>query len=450
MTCPPWSKGRGSCPSSRRSLNILSVNFTDSGNGAANVAWALFAGYREQGHRSWLAVNQMKRRDVDLRYLHGLDRPARNPLAPSPRSPAERLRAQQAGEDSLDYPSSWDLLDLVDQRVDILHLHAFAGGYFDLRALPWLSQHCRVIITVHDEWAFTGHCMYSFDCRRWEHGCGACPDLGIPHALMADGSAANLARKAGIYRQSRYRVAAPCRWMAERVQRSVLGQHAAEVRTILQGVDQTLFTPGVARQARERLGLPLDRLIVGMVAANLRGSPFKDLNNALAALELVTATHHAQPILILAIGADGPPLHIGAIEVRPMGIVRDPAALALHYQAMDVFLHPARQDNMPVVLAEAQSCGVPVLATAVGGTAEAVSSLWPLPNIPAGADDEATGILVPPMAPRPMADALNRLLRDPDLRRRLGANAQTRAQRLFAAQATVNAYLDWFLEMLDE
>jgi len=449
----PCAAPGGPVQPSRRALNLLSVTFADSGSGAAQVAWTLFTGYRRHGHRSWLAVNQMRRRDPDLRYLHGLpDRPARNPAAPPPRTPAERLKARQAGEDSLDYPGTWDLLDLVDRPVDILHLHAFAGGYFDLRALPWLSQRCRVVITVHDEWAFTGHCMYSFDCRRWEAGCGECPDLGIPHTLAADDSAANLARKAEIYRCSRYWVATPCRWMEERVRRSILGARAVEIRTVSQGVDLSLFSPGDRAQARDRLGLPQDRIIVGMVAANLRSSPFKDLENALAALRLVGAEAPALPLLVLAVGAEGPPQTIGTVEVRPVGIVTDPDRLAAHYQAMDLFLHPARQENMPVVFAEAQACGIPVVATAVGGTAEAVSSLWPLPGggVEVATESDATGILVPPGAPRPLADALLRLAGEPALRRRLGANAAARAASLFDADATIAAYLDWFGEIADE
>ncbi len=74
--------------------------------------------------------------------------------------------------------------------ADIVNLQLLHNAqFFSLLQLPGLSRRRRVILSVHDMFLFTGHCVYSLDCERWKTGCGSCPDLGdsVSHALRHDG-----------------------------------------------------------------------------------------------------------------------------------------------------------------------------------------------------------------------------------------------------------------------
>src|ERR687891_1838053 len=71
---------------------------------------------------------------------------------------------------------------------------------------------------------------------------------------------------------------------------------------------------------------------------------------------------------------------------------------------------PSRSESFGLVALEAQACGVPVIASAVGGLRHVV-------------DDGASGLLVPPTDPESFARGILRMLRDPGLARRLGAGA---------------------------
>jgi glycosyltransferase involved in cell wall biosynthesis len=84
----------------------------------------------------------------------------------------------------------------------------------------------------------------------------------------------------------------------------------------------------------------------------------------------------------------------------------------------DIFVLSSRSEAFPVSVLEAMAAGLPVVATDVGGIAEAV------------AHGEA-GLLIPPGNPNALAKALERLLHDSDERRRLGACGRERARRLF-------------------
>jgi len=93
----------------------------------------------------------------------------------------------------------------------------------------------------------------------------------------------------------------------------------------------------------------------------------------------------------------------------------------------DVVVLPSYTEGLPNVALEASAAGVPVVATAVGGTPEAVA-------------DGVSGFLVPPGQPAAIANKVVELLRDPALRARFGAAGRDRMHEQFTFQAQAAAY----------
>ena len=89
---------------------------------------------------------------------------------------------------------------------------------------------------------------------------------------------------------------------------------------------------------------------------------------------------------------------------------------------LTLLVHPARQEPLGRVLLEAAAAGLPVVATAVGGTAE----IFP--------EASQSALLVPPNDPAALAAAIDQLLADPELRQRLAKQARQRAETAFARQ----------------
>ncbi len=75
---------------------------------------------------------------------------------------------------------------VLDTPAQIVQCHNLHGGYFDLRALQWLSARVPTLLTLHDMWTLTGHCAHALGCDRWRTGCGRCPDLKLDPAIRAD------------------------------------------------------------------------------------------------------------------------------------------------------------------------------------------------------------------------------------------------------------------------
>ena len=94
--------------------------------------------------------------------------------------------------------------------------------------------------------------------------------------------------------------------------------------------------------------------------------------------------------------------------------------VAQYLHAMDVFAFPSIAEGFGLALAEAMACGVPVVASAVGGVPELVS-------------DGVSGLLVPPQDPEALAAAILSILESPDL----AAGLSTTARRVIANNFTV-------------
>lgn len=105
---------------------------------------------------------------------------------------------------------------------------------------------------------------------------------------------------------------------------------------------------------------------------------------------------------------------------------RPPEEMPEAYAQVDVFCLPSWYEAMPLSVLEAMAAGLPVVATDVGDVSRAVA-------------DGETGAVVPTRAPEALADALQPLLVDPALRRRMGTAGRERAAELFSSEATARA-----------
>lgn len=121
-----------------------------------------------------------------------------------------------------------------------------------------------------------------------------------------------------------------------------------------------------------------------------------------------------------------------ATGVEWLGHVSDMSSL---YGSVHVVCLPSYREGLPKALIEACAVGRPIVTSDVPGCREVVS-------------DGVNGLLVRPRDAEALAEALDRLLSDPGLRSRMGAEGRRRAEREFDVKAVVRATLDLYKEML--
>lgn len=189
------------------------------------------------------------------------------------------------------------------------------------------------------------------------------------------------------------------------------------------GVNHDLFAPGSQQRARKLLGWD-DRPTVLFVG---RIQPLKGLDVAVEALLRIRQEIPDTRLVIIGgpSGADGERelerilsrvdalAFEGCVEFIPSRPHRE---IATYYQAADVLLVPSRSESFGLVAAEAQACGLPVVAARVGGLAYAV-------------EDATSGFLVDGWDPAGFASATIRILVDDDLAARLSKGAVEFATR---------------------
>jgi lipopolysaccharide/colanic/teichoic acid biosynthesis glycosyltransferase len=166
-------------------------------------------------------------------------------------------------------------------------------------------------------------------------------------------------------------------------------------------------------QLRNTVGLPASGFTIGFVGRFTRDKGIADL---IAAFHAVRATHDTSLLLVGDFEGGDPvsPELRQQIENDPQiiqtGFVEDPTP---YYFLMDVLVLPTLREGFPTVALEAQAAGKPVVTTTATGAVDSII-------------DGVTGIHVPPQDPQRLQAAIETLMRDPDLARRMGAAGRER------------------------
>ena len=220
---------------------------------------------------------------------------------------------------------------------------------------------------------------------------------------------------------------------------SLYSADPARVQVIHPGVDTDVFTPGgaAAREAdRAALGIAGDDVVLAFAG---RIQPHKGPSVLVRAAALLrdrlpgrrvrvlivggaSGSGHAEPRRLRALAGE-----LGLTDAVRLLPAQPPAELARVLRAADVVAMPSRSESFGLVALEAQACGTPVVAAAVGG-------------LPIAVRDGRTGVLVSGHDPVAWADALASVALDPVRRARMSMAARAHAVR-FSWETTVDALL---------
>ncbi|MBM3729342.1 MAG: glycosyltransferase family 1 protein [Actinobacteria bacterium] len=224
----------------------------------------------------------------------------------------------------------------------------------------------------------------------------------------------------------------------ERQFRSLYGIPPGTIEIVAPGVEQAFFAPGEKRGARHALRLPVDVPVMLFVG---RIQPLKGLD---VAVETLARLADRRARLVVVGGASGNEGESEVARIRSLieslGVVDRvdfvaPQAhhmLSTYYRAADVVIVPSRSESFGLVALEAAACGVPVVASGVGGLITIV-------------EDGVTGHLVADRSPDVFASHVDRILSHPVQAAAMGARAAENARRYtwsFAAARLRRAYAD--------
>lgn len=265
------------------------------------------------------------------------------------------------------YNATKKFLKWVEEyNPNLIWLHNTHGYYINIELLfNWLKQHQNIQVkwTLHDCWAFTGHCTHFMiaKCNKWQTECKNCPQKKMyPAGLLKDNSKQNFEKKKQLFTGLKnLTLITPSQWLANLVKQSFLKEYSVEV--IYNTIDKNIFKP-TPSDFRKKYGLENKKIILGVASV---WETRKGLNDF---IELSKILNDNYKIVLVGLTQK----QIKSLPKNILGLQKtnSPQELAQIYSASDVFFNPTYEDNYPTVNLEAQSCGTPVVTYDVGGCKE--------------------------------------------------------------------------------
>ena len=307
------------------------------------------------------------------------------------------------------------------QEADVVHYHIIHDGYFSILALPYLSRLKPSVWTWHDPWPMTGHCIYPMGCEKWKTGCGGCPDLNLHFAMQEDRTREAAAMKQKVVERADIDIIVASKYMENMARQSFVGR-TARLHHVPFGLDLNLYREGDRAATRAKFGIPDENVVICLRAIS---STFKGLSYF---VEAVTQLETNTPVTILSFQESGYFNHlIGRHQIVELGWVSDDKTMIEALTASDIFAMPSTAEAFGLMAIEAMACSKPVVVFEGTSLPEVVFA----PHV---------GIAVPKGDSRALAQALKRLIDDPEER--------ARRSHLSRAIAETHYGVDLFLDRL--
>jgi len=341
-------------------MNILQVNSVCGVGSTGRIATDLHAILESRGHQSTVAFGRGDARNCSNtirignqidNYLHVL-----------------RTRVFDSHGFGSAKATTVFISKIEKLNPDLIHLHNLHGYYLHIGLLfNYLKQIKKPIIwTLHDCWAFTGHCAY-FDyigCDRWSSSCHDCPlQSDYPRSFLFDRSRKNYEEKKELFSGlSGLTLVTPSKWLGGLLKDSFLKDYPAIV--LNNGIDLAVFKPK-SETFRHNNKLKDKFVILGVASV-------WDERKGLGYF-FHLATILGRDEIIVMVGLDS-----NQMKRLPPGIIgiaktNSTKELAEIYSAADVFVNPTLEDNFPTTNLESLACGTPVVTFNSGGSPECVN-----------------------------------------------------------------------------
>lgn len=248
------------------------------------------------------------------------------------------------------------LRDIQTYNPDVIHLHNIHGYYLNYEMLfGFLKKYGKPVVwTLHDCWAFTGHCSHfsAVGCNQWEKKCKNCCQLKQYPACSMKGNVQNnfYRKKTAFSNMSNVRILVPSQWLEDIVKRSFLGSYPIEV--LYNYVDTDLFRPTEGK-FRERYHLQNKKIVLGV--ANI----WNERKGFYEMLELAQRLGESYAVVMVGLNKKQlKELPEGVIGLEQTSNTRE---LADIYSAADVYVNLSIEETFGLTTVEAIACGTPAI-----------------------------------------------------------------------------------------
>ncbi len=285
--------------------------------------------------------------------------------------------------------STKKIIEWIDNnQPDVVHLNNLHGNYLNvIDLLKYLAKKdIATVVSLHDCWMYTGKCThyYSINCYKWESGCNNCPKLKFDHnSWIFDCTKKMWNDKLKAFSSiPRLGVIGVSKWITEEAKRSPFFENAKVIETIYNWIDFSRFKPIEAVDVKTNIFN--NKKIYLAVASKW------DKRKGLDVLIKLSTLLGENEILMLVGEMQGSFTSKNIVNI-PFTLNLD--ELVTYYNIADVVLQLSTEESFGKIVAEALSCGTPVVTNRFTANPELVP--------------ETCGIIVDDISPNKIYDAIN-------------------------------------------
>ncbi|MDR0295473.1 MAG: glycosyltransferase family 4 protein [Prevotellaceae bacterium] len=313
------------------------------------------------------------------------------------------------------------------KEADIIHLHWINQGFLSLKNIRQLTKLNKPIVwTMHDMWSCTGICHHARACERYSQQCEKC--FFLHHPAKKDISTTVFRKKQQLYQQADISFVTCSDWLNKRAKKSAL-LLKKQISTINNPIDTKVFAPFDKIASRKKLGLATDKKLILFSAVNLSDSRkgFSYLAEAAQLLDI----NNVELLLLGNVKTVLPelPLKINYIAFTP-----NEADMAMVYSAVDCYVTPSLEENLPNTIMEAMACGTPCVGFDTGGIPEMI-------------DHKITGYVANYQSADDLAAGIRWVLSEADYAA-LSAKAGEKARSYYSEWIIAGEYMELYKKIL--
>lgn len=269
-----------------------------------------------------------------------------------------------------------DITSLPEFRqADVIHLHWINQGMLSLNDIQKILESGKPVVwTMHDMWPFTGICHHARSCKKFTEQCHHCEVLLKPH--RKDLSYQVFKRKAKVFSKAHITFIACSHWLENLAKESALTQ-GHTVLSIPNAINTNLFKPRSKKFAREKLNLPMDKKLLLFGSAKVTDKK-KGIDYLIEACKLIVQQDpelSKQLGVVLLGGQTEQFVSLFPFPIYNMNYVSSEKELVDIYNAVDLYVTPSLQENLPNTIVEAMACGIPCVGFQIGGIPQMIDHL---------------------------------------------------------------------------
>lgn len=261
------------------------------------------------------------------------------------------------------------------KQASVIHLHWVNQGMLSLNDIERILQSGKPVVwTMHDMWPFTGICHYSSGCSSYQTHCQSCP-------LLYRGSNGDLSyrifkKKKQIWSLAPIHFVGCSNWLTKQALSATLTVGKGVIN-IPNPINTNLFKPLNKRECRVKRGLPLDKKLLLFGSMKVTDKR-KGMDYLVEACRLLAARNlqakESWGVVVFGQAAE----HYASLfpfSLYSLDYIHYESDLADLYNAVDIFVTPSLQDNLPNTIMEAMACGTPCVGFEIGGIPEMIDHL---------------------------------------------------------------------------